>query len=122
MLSALQRQLLVAAVDAGDDGKEGRQPSLGRCGGKSRRSSSAGGNWSNRRSGRWTSRTLARILERLHETVLLTRRRPELAVAATHRMLMDIARDAARGTQKSAHSAELYSRLTMTLPSLRLIL
>lgn len=49
--------------------------------------------------GRWTSRTLARILERLHETVLLTRRRPELAVAATHRMLMDIARDAARSAQ-----------------------
>jgi DNA polymerase-3 subunit delta len=45
---------------------------------------------------RWPSRTLARILERLHETVLLTRRRPELAVAATHRLLLDVARDAAR--------------------------
>jgi DNA polymerase-3 subunit delta len=41
--------------------------------------------------GRWTSRGLARILSRLHDTVLQTRRRPDLAVALAHGTLLQIA-------------------------------
>ncbi|MDQ6434157.1 DNA polymerase III subunit delta [Mesorhizobium sp. LHD-90] len=45
---------------------------------------------------RWTSRSLARILERLQETVLQTRQRPDLAVASAHKALTEIAVSAAR--------------------------
>jgi DNA polymerase-3 subunit delta len=40
---------------------------------------------------RWNSRTLAELLDQLQQTVLETRRRPELAVALTHEALTRIA-------------------------------
>jgi DNA polymerase-3 subunit delta len=45
---------------------------------------------------RWPSRTLAQILERLQQTVLETRRRPDLAVALAHEALTQIAITARR--------------------------
>ncbi len=45
---------------------------------------------------RWTSRTLAQLLAQLHDTVLQTRMRPDLAVAAAHRTLTQIALKARR--------------------------
>jgi DNA polymerase-3 subunit delta len=45
---------------------------------------------------RWPSRTLAQILERLQQTVLETRRRPDLAVALAHEALTQIAISARR--------------------------
>lgn len=41
--------------------------------------------------GRWSSRTLAGILAKLHDTVLQTRRRPDLAVALAHKTLLEVA-------------------------------
>ena len=46
---------------------------------------------------RWTSRTLAQFLAQLHDTILQTRLRPDLAVAAAHRTLTQIALKARRG-------------------------
>lgn len=49
---------------------------------------------------RWPNAQLARILARLHETILETRRRPDLAVALTHRTLVEIALDAKRASRR----------------------
>jgi DNA polymerase-3 subunit delta len=46
---------------------------------------------------RWSSRTLSQFLAQLHDTILQTRMRPDLAVAVAHRTLTQIALKARRG-------------------------
>jgi DNA polymerase-3 subunit delta len=46
---------------------------------------------------RWSAAAIARALERLHATVLLTRQRPDLATATARQALIALLIESARG-------------------------
>jgi DNA polymerase III subunit delta len=93
VLAALQRQLLILQQMRAAMEKSGASPSSAVA------SARPPVFFSRRRVveqalSRWTSVKLGRLLARLHDTVLETRRRPDLAVSLTHKALIEISIDA----------------------------